>query len=292
MSKIAVSIIVPFYYGNKYIDDIYEIVQKNCEILKIHNCKNTIELIIVNDSPKEQVNLPRKTMDYKIKYIEHEKNCGIQQARVTGLMNADGSYVVFLDQDDELAENCVYKELKLIGMADVLVCNAWIEDSIGEKTPLYRTKGMMKNALQIEPYLTGHNRIISPGQCMIKKDSIPSAWMNHIMKVNGSDDLFLWILLFSKKAIFKGCSEIIYTHKYTGENLSAEANKMTISTISMIEYLREIDYVKPDFVDEIEKDRNFSLEWNNCSVPLKIKKIVCNRDILIKRIRWKIRSMI
>lgn len=292
MNKIQVSVIVPFYYGNKYIENIYETIRKNVEVLKNHKYNNILELIIVNDSPNEKINLPSQLMNYKIQFIEHKKNFGIQQARVTGLSHASGDYIIFLDQDDELSEDCIYKELEQISTADVLVCNAWLENSAGEKTLLYRTKGMLKNALQLEPYLIGHNRIVSPGQCMIKRVSIPSAWITNIMDVNGSDDLFLWILLFAKGGIFKGCPEAVYIHKYTGENLSAESEKMTISTISMIKYLRKIDYVLPSLVDELEKDRMFSLEWNNYSVLQKIQKIFLNGDILVKRTRWKIRSLI
>ncbi len=60
-----------------------------------------------------------------------------------------------------------------------------------------------KNALTLNAYIFGHNRIVSPGHCMIKKTSIPIEWKQNIMEVNGSDDLFLWILMFSKGSIFK-----------------------------------------------------------------------------------------
>ena len=36
------------------------------------------------------------------------------------------------------------------------------------------------------------------------------------MRTNGSDDLFLWILLFEKSYQFVINDEILYTHKYTG----------------------------------------------------------------------------
>ena len=103
---------------------------------------------------------------------------------------------------------------------------------------------------------------------------------------------FYGFFYLRRGGIFKGCSEAVYIHKYTGENLSAESEKMTISTISMIKYLRKIDYVLPSLVDELEKDRMFSLEWNNYSVLQKIQKIFLNGDILVKRTRWKIRSLI
>ena len=51
-------------------------------------------------------------------------------------------------------------------------------------------------------YLKSHNIIKSPGQCLIKRQCIPVEWQRYIMKTNGADDLFLWILLLEKSYKF------------------------------------------------------------------------------------------
>ena len=43
MNKIQVSVIVPFYYGNKYIENIYETIRKNVEVLKNHKYNNILD---------------------------------------------------------------------------------------------------------------------------------------------------------------------------------------------------------------------------------------------------------
>lgn len=68
---------------------------------------SNLELIIVNDAPgetklrKEIFEYLFKINDSRIKYIVHEKNKGANAARNTGLNNALGKYIAYLDDDDE-----------------------------------------------------------------------------------------------------------------------------------------------------------------------------------------------
>ena len=65
------------------------------------------ELIIVDDSPesfeyrKDVAKSIEEIGDSRIRYIQHEKNMGACAARNTGLKNANGKYIGFLDDDDE-----------------------------------------------------------------------------------------------------------------------------------------------------------------------------------------------
>ena len=81
---------------------------------KIANNKNkNLEIIIVNDgSPKNCKEIANEYIkkDNKIKYVEHEKNKGLFQARVTGFKNSTGDYIAFLDADDYVS-NDFYREL-------------------------------------------------------------------------------------------------------------------------------------------------------------------------------------
>ena len=86
-------------------------------------------------------------------------------------------------------------------------------------------------------YLRVGNQIVSPGQCLIPKASIPSFWTTHICKKNGSDDYFLWILLLAQKRHFLFVDEPLYVHHYTAQNLSADAKKMDASSYEFITYL-------------------------------------------------------
>lgn len=287
-----VSVIVPFYKGNKYIFDLCSSIEKNVNYLKEKQSDCLIECIIVNDSPDVIVILPDVDFNFKIQVVYHEKNAGIQQARVTGLEYAKGDYIVFLDQDDELLNYAIFEEINNIDNADVLICNALIENEKHETHKLYSTNGMQKNALTLNAYIFGHNRIVSPGHCMIKKTSIPIEWKQNIMEVNGSDDLFLWILMFSKGSIFKADSKPVYIHKNTGENLSAASNAMTQSSLSMVKYLSQIDYVNDYIVKSLERDRAFFIKLEVSNGVKKILLMISHIDLIFKHLKYKVQSKI
>lgn len=287
-----VSVIVPFYKGNKYISGLCASIEKNAQYLKANKSDCLIECVIVNDSPDTDVILPSKDFSFNLKAVNHEKNAGIQQARVTGLRYANGDYIVFLDQDDELLEYAIFEEISNIENADVLICNALMENEKHEMHKLYESKGMLKNALTLDAYIFGHNRIASPGHCMIKKSSIPLEWMQNIMDVNGSDDLFLWILMFSKGSVFKTNNQVVYIHKHTGENLSAAENAMTKSSVSMIKYLNQIDYVDGHIIKSLERDRSFFLNLEASRGLNKFFLMISNIDLIFKHFKYILQSKV
>lgn len=89
------SIIVPVYNAEKYME-------KCLDRLLEQSYKN-IEIIIVNDCSQgncEDIAEKYKKIDDRVKYIKHEKNKGLFQARITGSSIATGDYIAFLDSDD------------------------------------------------------------------------------------------------------------------------------------------------------------------------------------------------
>lgn len=241
-----ISVITPFYRGNKYIEQLFCVINKNYQKLRETFSNAKIELIIVNDSPEVEIEQPTTKVEFEYKVIKHKKNSGIHQARVTGLSYCTGDYVLFLDQDDVLKDNAIVSQMRTIikNKADLVICNAYMEKADGSFYALYSKKTDFNRINDKQFYLKSHNVIKSPGQCLIKTSCIPEEWTQYIMRTNGSDDLFLWILLFEKSYQFVINNEILYTHKYTGENLSESEVKMGTSSLEIVDFLEQIDYVR------------------------------------------------
>lgn len=94
MSK-TLSIIIPVYGTEKYL--------RRCIESVINQSYTELEIIIVNDSSNgncKEIVEEYKTIDKRIQYIEHVKNKGLFQARVSGAKIAKGDYIAFLDSDD------------------------------------------------------------------------------------------------------------------------------------------------------------------------------------------------
>lgn len=117
----SISIIVPIYYGEKYITGI---------ISQIELCKSYmkeavyIELVFVNDSPDIPIYIKKKSELIEIVVINCDSNIGIHGARVKGLKYCHGEYVLYLDQDDRIHPEYFSSQLQEIGENEAVVCAA------------------------------------------------------------------------------------------------------------------------------------------------------------------------
>ena len=93
------SIIIPVYNVEKYLDRCVESV--------LAQSFRDFEVLLIDDgSPDNSGRMCDEwaLKDSRIKVI-HQKNTGLSGARNTGLRNAQGEYVTFVDSDDLIAEN-------------------------------------------------------------------------------------------------------------------------------------------------------------------------------------------
>lgn len=287
-----VSVITPCYKGNRYLHILRGILCDNQNYAKRRIPDFRLEWIVVNDYPKEPVDLRLPDEELSIKILNHKHNQGIHQARVTGLSHASGKYIIFLDQDDTLSEEAIYESYRSIGSSDLLIENAWLEDLNGEKTLLYQTRGAIKNALSLGPYLTAHNQIVSPGHCLIRRNSIPEAWTRNILKVNGSDDLYLWLLMFGCGAKIQFINKPYYTHKYTGINLSENERNMAQSSLLVAKYLKESGCFSPIQIKRFVKSREMRVTEDKKNKTAFFKMLAGNIDIIFLRGLWKFRAVL
>lgn len=101
-NKILLSIIVPFYNVEEYIEDCIrsmynqDIPIENYEVICINDCSPDNSVEIIRKLQKEYDN---------IVLIEHTKNKRQGGARNTGLRCAKGEYIWFVDSDDYIMPN-------------------------------------------------------------------------------------------------------------------------------------------------------------------------------------------
>ena len=92
-----VSVILPAYNEAEVIDRAIESVRTQT--------LEDFELIVVDDcSDDGTVDIASSYEDSRIEVVEHSNNRGGGAARNTGIMNAEGRYLAFLDADDEWYE--------------------------------------------------------------------------------------------------------------------------------------------------------------------------------------------
>lgn len=129
--KELVSVIIPVYNSEKYIEECL-----NCVMGQTYG---EFEIVVVNDGStdsSEKIINALKEKDNRIKYVKQE-NAGAGEARNTGIQNASGKYVIFLDSDDKIKEDYIEKLVnEIVTKQQDIVCS-------GEKY-FDATKGLNK----------------------------------------------------------------------------------------------------------------------------------------------------
>ena len=105
MESYFLSIIIPTFKRN---DNLKKAIES------VLNQKGNFEVIVVDDNDSnsefrkknEQLMNEYKKID-NFSYIKHDRNKNGAVARNTGIKNAKGKYITFLDDDDEFLENRV-----------------------------------------------------------------------------------------------------------------------------------------------------------------------------------------
>lgn len=123
------SIIVPIYKVEEWLTQcIFSVLNQNYE---------SFQLILVDDESPD--NCPTICDDFakkdvRIKVI-HQKNKGLSGARNSGIDNAEGEYIVFLDGDDRLYENSLQEFANILEKKNYdLVIGAYVTEKSTSKT--------------------------------------------------------------------------------------------------------------------------------------------------------------
>jgi glycosyltransferase involved in cell wall biosynthesis len=205
MKKPNVSVIVPVYNVEDYIDDCLDsIVRQTFSDIEI--------LLVVGQSTDNTTYKCRKwcQKDYRIRIIK-ETQRGLGPARNQGIKEAKGEYIVFVDSDDTIKSTYVEKLYKkIVGeQADLVECDYSKIRSYSEKWEYATCTTMMKQELDI------YNKLLIGNVTMWKIMTKRQLWIdNNIVQPEGIlEDFFTYpILLFSAKKIVN-ISEDLYLYR-------------------------------------------------------------------------------
>jgi glycosyltransferase involved in cell wall biosynthesis len=128
-----VSIIIPTYSRPKHLQRAID----SC----LKQTYTNIEVIVVDDNnPETEFRAETESLmelfkNNGIKYIKHEYNKNGAAARNTGIKNAKGDYLAFLDDDDEWDKYKIEKQISIIDKAShigVVYCKALVKSFKGD----------------------------------------------------------------------------------------------------------------------------------------------------------------
>ena len=143
MSKI--SIILPIYNVEKYIEDCLKSIQEQTftdfEVIAVDDCGQDNSIAIYESFMKN---------DSRFKLVKHEKNKGLSAARNTGISNSNSEYIVCIDSDDwvePILLEAVYNVFEKSEIEAVWFNANMIQDSTGEHySTIFDPKKFLLNA--------------------------------------------------------------------------------------------------------------------------------------------------
>ena len=238
-----VSVIIPVFNAEKYLSQCIEsVLSQTCYGL---------ELILVNDGSTDQSEkiISDYINDDRVIYIKQE-NKGVSAARNVGLSHASGEYIVFVDADDCLVPDSLYKRVAQAEKTDLLISNYYRlkdasvkekEEYINEEKNLSVVEALWsispKSTIGYQGYLW--NKVFRKE--VIKKNSIQF----DLSVAYGEDRLFIGQYITYCKRISLD-KEVVYCYR-----LSDESAMVSFDTITHKNYERVRTEI--DGLEKIEK---------------------------------------
>lgn len=260
MEKIddLVSIIIPFYNGEKYIN--------KCMNSILNQEYKNIEIIFINDgSTDNSINKLKEYNDERIKIYSQER-LGVSAARNFGVKKANGKFIAFMDIDDELDKKFVKKfiETAYREKVDVVICNYNEIYSDGSKKEILLPwknikidKKTIKEELIPQMISTNENEVGIRGlvwRTFVKKKLIEDNNLRFIEGIQIAEDLLFVIQLYNKVDQIYVLENCLYNYYKNGEStLNKYLDNMIESNINF--YNNFVDVLKKENLYNDNKER-------------------------------------
>lgn len=203
-----VSIIVPIYNAEKYLDSCIQSV--------LRQTYTNWELILIDDGSTDKSGRIAEEYGFADERITvfHQKNLGVSLARNQGIDEATGNYVVFLDADDELIEDCLAKTVNIAEEtnADVVAGRSC------ENQELFQDRIIWTGAEALENSLKDHLFTYSACAKLIRREFIGKTRFTPDIRI--TEDSYFVFQLLCKQNVFVLTNDVIYFYRANSESSS------------------------------------------------------------------------
>ena len=280
-----VSIIVPIYNAEKYLDSCIQSV--------LRQTYTNWELILIDDGSTDKSGRIAEEYGFADERITvfHQKNLGVSLARNQGIDEATGNYVVFLDADDELIEDCLAKTVNIAEEtnADVVAGRSC------ENQELFQDRIIWTGAEALENSLKDHLFTYSACAKLIRREFIGKTRFTPDIRIN--EDSYFVFQLLCKQNVFVLTNDVIYFYRANSESSSRTVfseKYFDILKVSDLKY-KKIEEQFPQMHDLAKnmllkarmnvlrilavrtRDEYRDVEKNSWNIFLIIKKIIFHR---------------
>lgn len=250
-----VSIIVPVYNAEKYLDDCMQ-----CLLAQTYH---DIEIVLVNDGSKDRTGEICKNYadtDSRVKVI-NQTNMGVSAARNNGVRESKGEYITFVDGDDTVSIEMVEKLLETSERfsADFVFSGISIIDLAGNVEHGCNHDGtrIIEKQELLKEYFTNANTklmLYGPVNKLIKRELAEKVSFDSELKI-GEDLLYVYRTIIIAERIAE-CNDCLYN--YIKRENSATTTSFNLNKLDYLIAAKRIVELSESISSELG---NVSRQW-------------------------------
>lgn len=224
MEKPLVSVVMPVYNGEKYIQKAVDSVLAQ---------EVSLELIIIDDGSTDRTEevLEKYKNHGEIRCLKNKKNTGVSGSRNRGVKEARGTYVAFLDADDWWEKDKLKKQIALLEETGCVLCSTGRElvqpdgRSAGKYIPV-KEKITYRELLK-------HNSI-NCSSVLVHRDVIVRFPMEHD---DSHEDYITWLKILKEYHYAMGINEPLLKYRLSVGGKSRNKLKSAVMTYRVYRYM-------------------------------------------------------
>lgn len=209
-----ISVIIPLYNKEKIIEKCIQSV--------LTQDYNDFEVVVVNDgSTDRSAEIVKRIDDSRVRLIEQE-NGGPSKARNTGVKNAKGEWIVFLDADDEFLSGALsvfYVLIEQKTFADFLSCSYYVRTAEGNKIPHEMKDEEVKNNFKSAYFYRFHTRT---GIAVYRKQLVLDNPFDE--RIRRFEDFEVWYRMYRTANIYTSSKYVLIENREYGEASNSRTN--------------------------------------------------------------------
>lgn len=261
------SIIIPVYKVEKYLPQCLESI-----VRQVEEEKGEVEVLVIDDGSPDASGKLADACAKRHSFVRviHRKNGGVAAARNTGLDQARGGWLYFVDSDDWIARGAVRTLLQKTGEnpdADVILLDAW--KNTGDREEAWehfeqeffwkdkaKIRSLQRGALYFPS--TGYRTkvpLAAPWDKVYRRDFLHQWGLRFRPELKVLDDMVFNVEVFGRASGAAYCKEKVYHYRYVPESITNSYRPDRVSQDEKVwEYLggymeglfREKDWTKEE----------------------------------------------
>jgi len=273
-----VSIVIPTFKRLKKLHQAIESV--------LNQTHSSIEILVINDDDSDDnhvLNVIDSFKDSRIKYFKNSRKKGANGARNTGILNANGEYIAFLDDDDEWLINKLEGQLKCLKTKKDTYGGVYSGYLIEKNKKWEEYIGNVEGRI-INEVILDEVKVCTGSNLLIKTETIKKVglWDEDLLRQQDLEFLIRFLndyeLAFDKNTVVK-----IYGHNTPNPKKAFKEREKYILKISNFLKMLPENKMNQFYSDHYRRQAIYLLKMNETRIALKYWKKAIKINLISSR---------